>query len=245
MKLKTLAALVLVIAVLSVGVVPVSAHEYDRNDSDYPLRYLAYLVHPIGVALEYTITRPFHKLVHKPGWSYVMGHDVDYKDSTYGEDYTVMAEEGFEDSITPPEALAPDGARQEYEVTMVDGDVRYTVIDGPVLFGEGSADLTEHGMQVVDKIAKRIQQDYAGREIIVEGHTDSQPIVKSDWKSNWELGAARALTITKYMIEKHDFSPERVAAKTYAQYKQAASNETPEGRQSNRRAVIVVKAEKE
>jgi flagellar motor protein MotB len=234
MKFQTLAAFVLVITLMAIAAVPVSAHDYDRNDSDYPLRYVAYLVHPIGVALEYTITRPFHKLVHKPGWSYVMGHEVDHQVDL--SDDESMEKEG----LAPSASLTPASLTQSFEVTSEDGNVIYTVIDGPVLFASGSATLTENGKSVVDKIAKQINDKYAGGQVVVEGHTDSQPIEKSSWESNWELGAARAVTITEYMIKDHNFQPDKVAAKTYAQYKNAASNDTPEGRQANRRAVIIV-----
>ena len=51
------------------------AHDYDRDDSDYFLRYVAYIVHPIGIGLEYAVTRPIHWLVSQPNLSIVFGHD--------------------------------------------------------------------------------------------------------------------------------------------------------------------------
>ncbi len=233
MKFQTLAAFVLVITLMAIAAVPVSAHDYDRNDSDYPLRYVAYVVHPVGVALEWTVTRPFHWIVHRPGLSYLMGHDVK-------REVDLSKDEGIDEEIAPSASLTPESLTRDFEVTTQGGDVLYTVVDGPVLFASGSATLTDNGKTVVDKIAQQINNKYPGGQIIVEGHTDSQPIEKSSWESNWELGAARAVTITEYLIEKHSFQPDNVAAKTYAQYKNAASNDTPEGRQANRRAVIIV-----
>lgn len=51
-----------------------SAHVYDRDDSDHPLRYVAYAVHPIGMAVEYTVLRPIHWLVSRPAVAPWVGH---------------------------------------------------------------------------------------------------------------------------------------------------------------------------
>ncbi|MBN1867790.1 hypothetical protein JW916_10900 [Candidatus Sumerlaeota bacterium] len=69
----TCIALVFALLLLAAG--PVCAHEYDRNDSDHPLRYAAYLVHPIGILGEYAITRPIHLLVSLPHACIIFGHD--------------------------------------------------------------------------------------------------------------------------------------------------------------------------
>ena len=53
------------------------AHDYDRDDSDYPLRYVAYLVHPVGIAVEYAVLRPIHWLVSRPNLNIVFGHETD------------------------------------------------------------------------------------------------------------------------------------------------------------------------
>jgi hypothetical protein len=51
------------------------AHEYDRDDSDYPLRYVAYAVHPFGIAAEYAVLRPIHWLVSRPNLCIIFGHE--------------------------------------------------------------------------------------------------------------------------------------------------------------------------
>ena len=51
------------------------AHVYDRDDSDHPLRYLAYAVHPIGIALEYAVLRPIHWVVSQPNLDIIFGHE--------------------------------------------------------------------------------------------------------------------------------------------------------------------------
>ncbi|KPL12079.1 hypothetical protein AMJ85_02100 [candidate division BRC1 bacterium SM23_51] len=65
---------VAVVAVVLAGAVPVAAHDYDRDNSDHVLRYVAYLLHPVGIALEYGVTRPIHWVVSQPNLRTVFGH---------------------------------------------------------------------------------------------------------------------------------------------------------------------------
>ena len=55
--------------------VTASAHEYDRDDEGYPLRYVAYALHPVGIAAEYLVLRPIHWLVSQPNLDIIFGHD--------------------------------------------------------------------------------------------------------------------------------------------------------------------------
>ena len=66
-----------------------SAHVYDRDDSDHPLRYVAYALHPVGMAVEYAVLRPIHWVVSRPRLSPIFGHYPDHKreEGTYFEYY--------------------------------------------------------------------------------------------------------------------------------------------------------------
>ena len=70
-------------------------------------------------------------------------------------------------------------------------------VPGSVLFEAGKSDLTGGGKSKLQQIASEIRSRYADRDIYVFGHTDDQPIKKSKWKDNWELGAHRALTVVR------------------------------------------------
>lgn len=72
-------------------------------------------------------------------------------------------------------------------------------IPGEVLFPSGKADLTGRGQSTIAKLARDIQSRYSDRDIFVIGHTDNDPIRKSKWKDNWELGSARALTCVRQL----------------------------------------------
>jgi len=108
-----------------------------------------------------------------------------------------------------------------------------------LLFKPGSARLSEPGKKALDEAASRIKSEYAGKFVMVEGHTDSDPIKASGWKSNWELGAARSLTVLHYLNDK-GVAPESLSAATFSKYQPVASNDTKDGKAKNRRAVIAI-----
>jgi len=70
---KKVYALMFALALLAVPALS-QAHSYDRDDSDYPLRYVAYAVHPIGIAAEYGVLRPIHWIVSLPVLDVIFGH---------------------------------------------------------------------------------------------------------------------------------------------------------------------------
>lgn len=112
-----------------------------------------------------------------------------------------------------------------------------------VLFDTGKASLRPEGKRLLSSIAEKIRAQYPGYKMSVEGHTDSRPVKVSGWKSNWELGAARALTVLHYLTDVAGL-PKAYSATSYADNKPVADNDSPEGRQANRRSVIVLRAKK-
>lgn len=129
--------------------------------------------------------------------------------------------------------------RPEVKVDESKGKIRFTILN-EVLFDSGKDKLKPEGKQVIDAVADIVKQRYADREVNVEGHTDADPIKVSGWKTNWELSAARSLAVVHYLIGNGKVAPEKMSGQAFSQYRSIASNETPEGKAQNRRAVIVV-----
>lgn len=107
-----------------------------------------------------------------------------------------------------------------------------------VIFPSGSARLSEKGMETVKEIAKKLNE-ISDKKYQVEGHTDNVPIATAVFPSNWELAAARALTVTKAMMES-GISAERVSAASFGDSAPVAANDTPENKALNRRIEIVI-----
>jgi chemotaxis protein MotB len=127
----------------------------------------------------------------------------------------------------------------EVEMAKTPKGITFTIAER-VLFDSGSAILKDQGKSVLDEIATIIKERFAGKELAVEGYTDNVPITHSGWKSNWELGAARALSVLHYMINNQGFEPAKISATSYGEFRPVADNATEEGRQKNRRAVVVI-----
>ena len=75
--------------------------------------------------------------------------------------------------------------------------------------------------------------------ISVEGHTDDRPVHGGVFESNWDLGAARANAVTRYLLER-GIAPHRLHSASYADTRPIADNGTPEGRAANRRVELEI-----
>jgi len=95
---------------------------------------------------------------------------------------------------------------------------------------------------VLHEISK-ILKKHPDREILIEGHTDDEPITSSRFPSNWELSTARATTILRYLEEKEGIPAKYLSAVGHGEYQPLATNTTPTGRKKNRRVEIVILAE--
>ncbi|MCB9771185.1 MAG: OmpA family protein [Candidatus Omnitrophica bacterium] len=109
-----------------------------------------------------------------------------------------------------------------------------------VLFDSGKAKLKDASLETLSKVAGILNTTVRDLNIGIEGHTDNVPITKSNWKSNWELSTARALSVLHYMAEDQGLDPNRLAATGYGEYRPVADNGTSAGRQKNRRVEIVI-----
>ncbi len=107
-----------------------------------------------------------------------------------------------------------------------------------ILFASGSADLGGEGRQTLSEVA-RVLAAINDRSFQVEGHTDNVPISTTQFPSNWELSAARALSVVKLLVGE-GVPPEMISGAAHGEFHPVATNETPEGRRLNRRIEIVM-----
>ncbi|MCL5269586.1 MAG: OmpA family protein [bacterium] len=145
--------------------------------------------------------------------------------------------------------LAARNQALEDELAKVQGELRRLakgveiILPMNVLFDTAKNTLRPEGKALLDKVAEQIRRDYPNHEITVQGNTDSRPVVvsRNRWKNNFDLGAGRSLAVIDYLMSKG--LPEKdFILQSNAANKPAATNATPEGRQQNRRAVIVLRA---
>lgn len=98
-------------------------------------------------------------------------------------------------------------------------------------YRSGSSRIKREATPDLDKVVKILKE--LGRDVTVEGHTDSIP-PKGDL-TNWDLSALRATHVVRYMIQRHSFPPSKISAAGYADKRPIASNGTESGRSLNRR----------
>lgn len=115
-----------------------------------------------------------------------------------------------------------------------------TLNDSNILFAPGSATLSKETMKKLDYIGALIGKKFMLHLIRVEGHTDSEPINSPTFPSNWELSAARACSIVRYMIDKFKFVPDLFTAIGFADTRPIVKNDTPKNKALNRRIEIIV-----
>jgi chemotaxis protein MotB len=106
------------------------------------------------------------------------------------------------------------------------------------LFPSGSDALTEAGMRELGKIGLILKA--SNKNLIVQGHTDNEGVHTPRFQNNWDLSAARATRIVRYLEMRHKISPSKMIAVAYADQRPVASNETEEGRAKNRRIEIML-----
>jgi len=107
-----------------------------------------------------------------------------------------------------------------------------------LFFASGSATIKPGGKKVLLKVGEALAQ-YPDKIIRVVGHTDNVPIAKSSaFASNWELSAMRATTVVRFLQDQCKLTPERLIASGRGPFEPVAANDTPEGRQKNRRIEI-------
>lgn len=125
------------------------------------------------------------------------------------------------------------------EVTSEEDYVKVTFKDS-VLFDKSKADLKPDAKEVLDIVSEQLIK-YPNTDITIEGHADSDQINTIQFPSNWELSAARAISVARYFINEKGFSPERMVPIGRGEYQPVASNETVDGKAQNRRVEIKIR----
>lgn len=128
---------------------------------------------------------------------------------------------------------------KEVKVEMLEKGLTITFV-AEVLFDSGKAHLRKDSLDKLDKVAHVLNTTVKDLSVGIEGHTDNVPIKYSGWASNWELSSARAMSVLHYLVDNQQLEPSRLSATGYGEYRPVASNETPEGKEKNRRVELVI-----
>lgn len=126
----------------------------------------------------------------------------------------------------------------ELTVTKKNGKV-YVALSDKLLFQSGRANVDSRGKEALGKLAEVLNKQ-SDIDILIEGHTDSQPISTAQFKDNWDLSVIRATSVVRILTKEYKVSPLQIQPIGRAEFIPVADNETKEGRSKNRRTEIIL-----
>jgi chemotaxis protein MotB len=143
-------------------------------------------------------------------------------------------------------AQAPDAAlaaiKQDLEQDHLDVqlDSRGVVVSLPqaLLFAPGEDRINAAALTTVSAIGDILRK--IPNNVSLVGHADAVPIHNRRFNNNWELAAARGLRLLELLSGKYGIEESRLSVESYGSYDPKSSNDTPDGRATNRRVEIVI-----
>jgi chemotaxis protein MotB len=147
---------------------------------------------------------------------------------------------------TEKRIAAIEKIQQQFAKMIDTGELKVTsrrgslVVELPseVLFPSASAKLSRKGEVAVLQVGGILKQ-FDDRRFVVIGHTDSAPLKSTEYQDNWELSVARALTVTRFLVE-GGMRPANLLAAGSGDHDPIAENKSSEGRARNRRIEIAL-----
>lgn len=138
--------------------------------------------------------------------------------------------------------LAEAEFKEEIDASQIsilpDQSALHVTLSNQVLFSSGDYKLTSQGRKLIERWRKVfVEGTAAGFERVqVEGHTDSAPVQRTTYPSNnWQLSAARAISVVEILAAHSDLPGEKFSANAYSSFRPVAKNTSESGRSLNRR----------
>jgi chemotaxis protein MotB len=139
------------------------------------------------------------------------------------------------------QSLKDEIAKGNIKIQQVRDRLTINMVDR-VLFDSGRADIKPAGLKVLKQVSDVLNK-ITDKQIRIEGHTDNVPIsakLQDKFKTNWELSTTRATTVVRFLIDQGGVQPQSLSAVGYADTHPIESNDSEQGRSSNRRIEIVL-----
>ncbi|PKN76543.1 MAG: chemotaxis protein MotB [Deltaproteobacteria bacterium HGW-Deltaproteobacteria-10] len=131
-------------------------------------------------------------------------------------------------------------AQGQIAISELKGKLTMDVVD-KILFASGESAVKKEGLAVLKRVVE-ILKNVKDKNIRIEGHTDNIQITSrlaKVYPTNWELSAARAINVTKY-LQQQGIDAKILSATAFGEFQPLADNSTPEGRSKNRRIAIIL-----
>lgn len=109
---------------------------------------------------------------------------------------------------------------------------------GESTFDSGKTEIRDRLKPLLTKIAEVLRT--SSGDITIAGHTDDIPIRKGPFKTNLRLSTARSAAVAEFFISDSRIDPKRISTMGFGEFRPIATNDTAEGRQTNRRVEIIL-----
>lgn len=151
----------------------------------------------------------------------------------YGEQET--SDKAIERAVK--KIVADSGASKSLDVHEQKRGLVISIADS-AMFAPGSSQINPEMMKTLNKVSALLAD--VNNTVRVEGHTDDRPIRTAQFPSNWELSTSRATNVVRYLIERNNLPPGRLAASGYGEHYPRVPNLSEAHRAKNRRVDIVI-----
>ncbi len=131
--------------------------------------------------------------------------------------------------------LVPDVKSDQHGVRIV--------LSATAFFPTGSAKMRLPATKALSSLADVLKT--TPYRLVVEGHTDNQPVLGGQYETNWELAGARAASVVRFLAKVHGVNPKKMSAVSFADQKPIAENDSEEHRSKNRRIEILIATDNE
>lgn len=155
-------------------------------------------------------------------------------DNLYWSQETIEFQQFYDDVV---KLLEDNNLQEMVDVAIDDRGVVISFKDN-VLFASGQANLSTASLSLIDQIGTMLT-GLNFSHILVEGHTDSDPIHTAQYLDNMDLSAERATNVWRELCE-CGLPPEKMASIGYGEFRPIAENDTRENKAKNRRVVITI-----
>ena len=126
----------------------------------------------------------------------------------------------------------------ELTVSIKDGNV-YVSLQEKLLFKSGSAVVDAKGKEALGTLAA-VLNSTPDISVNIEGHTDTVPMRSEKFEDNWALSTGRAASIVRILTKDYQVDPHRIIASGRGEFHPITSNETADGKKTNRRTEIIL-----
>jgi len=135
------------------------------------------------------------------------------------------------------EEIKKDGYSGNVKVELNEEGLKIS-IESVVLFHSGDANVIDEVKPLLLEISSLLSG--LDNKVKIVGHTDNIPIKNSNFRSNWDLSAMRAINVMNYIVDVGGVNPKNLSIEAYGEQLPKYDNTTEENRSKNRRVEIFI-----